>query len=822
MTSNEKCQISDFVLFLSLSTAMTMSVTTWAEPASDMHVASYKDNATPYPLYAGVFGSYWTLSMVELELLANNFDAYYGNFDIDMQQANTIRSIDPNFQFAKYSGAWDISDYMEAERNHRKEILYYRIGNLGHSIDGSTTHITLSDQYGALLASTAAAGELYSYKEGNILKFVIWLKINNEYVRVESVDGSTVTTTRGFDNTVAAFHSTGTPVLAPVYANPPKPSTQNEIRYRHDPEFIYRWHDLFSHTITQYDKHGGGIWIDIVTGGLNTSRMDGGSTSIDRRWNFRKSQGYTDMDWNVYAGEGIKYIQDLFFEDKGFYPVIWGNNLLYPNSYSSSRLRMLYATPEKPRPMDAFAQENCYGGWSSNGSSGDIFNWRSYSKWQENLQSIMFMGEIKAAAAPLMFDGGADNKHFAELSNLERHRRLLYGYSSYLLAVKVESDDKIYTRIGFTPVVDPTGDGPYLELDPCFLWDIGRPVETFASTDYLEYKISDRKIYMRRFEKGIVMVNPSESAENAIDLIPFGGPFSNPDRYFGLIDEISMTPKTGVILLYLTDEILDYLNDKSPPYPNPATFLEVPTAQNSSSVIMKATPGIDKHSIEYYFDELTGNSGGSDSQWQSDPNYIDDRLLPETVYTYTVRMRDIVGNETTASEPMSVTTPALSEYIIYSDSINRIAQLRAKNGMVSEVSEWAYEGKKAIRFDYNVIDWQERLSLNLYHWGSYRGVDMSKWGKLCLAFKGPQKPGTRDFALLLEDQSGGDSSEISLISGGNATYYLNEINLSSFSGVDLNDIREIHINVRGVNTEVGTFYLDHIYLSEPITSGGRR
>ncbi|KKK87611.1 hypothetical protein LCGC14_2751510, partial [marine sediment metagenome] len=62
--------------------------------------------------------------------------------------------------------------------------------------------------------------------------------------------------------------------------------------------------------------------------------------------------------------------------------------------------------------------------------------------------------------------------------------------------------------------------------------------------------------------------------------------------------------------------------------------------------------------VEYFFDETSGNPGGTDSGWQTDPNYTDDGLSQNTLYTYKVQMRDRSDdrNKTGFSAEVSATT----------------------------------------------------------------------------------------------------------------------------------------------------------------------
>ncbi|MEM7245467.1 MAG: hypothetical protein AAF533_08985 [Acidobacteriota bacterium] len=100
------------------------------------------------------------------------------------------------------------------------------------------------------------------------------------------------------------------------------------------------------------------------------------------------------------------------------------------------------------------------------------------------------------------------------------------------------------------------------------------------------------------------------------------------------------------------------LADTGPPTPNPATFATPPSASSDTEIVMTATTGADGSTpVEYYFAEVSGNPGGTDSGWITSPFYSDAGLNPDTEYTYTVQMRDALLNTGTASEPVSTVTP---------------------------------------------------------------------------------------------------------------------------------------------------------------------
>lgn len=138
--------------------------------------------------------------------------------------------------------------------------------------------------------------------------------------------------------------------------------------------------------------------------------------------------------------------------------------------------------------------------------------------------------------------------------------------------------------------------------------------------------------------------------------------------------------------------------DTTPPSPNPAGFASAPAAISSSAVTMTALTGSDASGpVEYLFTETSGNPGGSSSNWQSSPTYTNSGLNPATQYSYTVRMRDSVGNAGNASNAVSVTTQSAPG-----------GSLVVNGGFESGLANWggwntptivgdAYQGGSAVR-----------------------------------------------------------------------------------------------------------------------------
>lgn len=117
------------------------------------------------------------------------------------------------------------------------------------------------------------------------------------------------------------------------------------------------------------------------------------------------------------------------------------------------------------------------------------------------------------------------------------------------------------------------------------------------------------------------------------------------DNFGGRIDDFTVWTKALV--------------EDLPPDPNPSQWLVEPMVLDENNVMMQAVLAVDGNPpIEYYFEETSGNPGGSDSGWITSSLYYDLGLNPSTQYTYRVRARDGQSNTTVYSTSKNVTTPA--------------------------------------------------------------------------------------------------------------------------------------------------------------------
>jgi len=122
--------------------------------------------------------------------------------------------------------------------------------------------------------------------------------------------------------------------------------------------------------------------------------------------------------------------------------------------------------------------------------------------------------------------------------------------------------------------------------------------------------------------------------------------------------------------------------DTIAPTPNPMSWQLVPYATDVNAVSMECSVATDPSGgIMYYFDETSGNSGGTDSGWQESPTYSDTGLTASTTYIYRVKAKDTNGNETTYSSSKSVTTNAPAS----ENNAPVLASIGTKNGYADEL-----------------------------------------------------------------------------------------------------------------------------------------
>ena len=131
--------------------------------------------------------------------------------------------------------------------------------------------------------------------------------------------------------------------------------------------------------------------------------------------------------------------------------------------------------------------------------------------------------------------------------------------------------------------------------------------------------------------------------------------FYSGGRFFnGVMDDVRIYQR--VLTQAEIENLVDGVQDTTPPSPDPMTWSSVPAATGVTSISMTATTATDDSGVEYFFDCTT--AGGHDSGWQNSATYEDTGLSENTQYTYRVQARDksTNANATAFSTSQSATT----------------------------------------------------------------------------------------------------------------------------------------------------------------------
>lgn len=191
--------------------------------------------------------------------------------------------------------------------------------------------------------------------------------------------------------------------------------------------------------------------------------------------------------------------------------------------------------------------------------------------------------------------------------------------------------------------------------------DIGKPIIMALNYDAASgsYMFWDSK--SKNTISGII-ASADFSLSDAVKL----GSTNNTGRFFkGYVGEVKIFSTNLSDEQFIDEQNSFFLkwvaadSEKEPPVPDPASFQIAPAGVSGSIITMTATLGSDANGpVEYLFTEISGNSGGSPGNWQTNPNYRDGDLDPQTYYAYTVTMRDAYGNTGEPSDTFSAITTA--------------------------------------------------------------------------------------------------------------------------------------------------------------------
>lgn len=509
-----------------------------------------------YPLYAIASGSPEP-TPEDLEVLARSFTLVHGSFS--REHIEVLHKINPDFKAVRYinsSYTTDPSQIPLVENRYRDALIMFPAARLAQPIGPGDSEFLLEatpkSEYESIALKGSTRGGNVSSGDPNqpsTQSYVTWIRIGDEFMRIEAFDGSTrrIRVMRGFDGTQPRKHAKADLVFSPAYlgsqnlagAFPGGPGSY--LRYGFDPGKPESGQWIARLAKDRMEEGYDGIWLDIMSASaFNLADSFGRKV---QPWNFKKNRIYTPDEYRLGQEVKVNVIQNTLLEALGKWPFLVANNMQGRNfeAGQGGLKRLLQATSTKPRPLDGYCIEGFVGGFfaipEERVVSGLLYH--TGEEWKVNVRLLMKCAQQRLSAYPM---GGKAGSKSLLLEPLGEDRVAFedYAYASHLLGVEAD----FATPLG-VPVFYQKDGKRFAYLDARYTWPIGAPAETVPPEKLEEYRVKGYQTYRRRFENGIVLVNPTTEIDGPLTL---ERTFIDP-RKGAQVRSVEMPPHSGKILL---------------------------------------------------------------------------------------------------------------------------------------------------------------------------------------------------------------------------------------------------------------------------------
>ncbi|MEI8098613.1 MAG: hypothetical protein WCG74_07245 [Sediminibacterium sp.] len=385
----------------------------------------------------------------------------------------------------------------------------------------------------------------------NITEYISIFRIGNELFKIIEVDKLTneVTILRGYKNTKAETHPTGSMVLAPVYRGK-KDSKEGiygdassypdcsiteankklEYHLRLDSKQSTELLAIKGAALIQ--RGASGLWLDLTSPGIFIPCNAYGEKVIP--WNFELGEEYNSTSYLIHQELKVSKLRDLIQQKTGIMPQIVANNNGAGKYFEKGGggIKLVSSTTQKPVPINGVVLEAAF-------SFYQITEWQKIYIWKTNLATLIHGSQNKYPVWPWL-----KNVRYAYLpmtKNEESNRYQFFDYCSTLLGY--EKDAGIVCPI---PLhwVDNKGVRT-LNLPEYLFYDLGDPIERVRFDELEKMLFTGKNTYIRKWSKAIVLVNPADVDDSFIS-VPKGyvDPTINKE-----VSQVSMPAHTGKILL---------------------------------------------------------------------------------------------------------------------------------------------------------------------------------------------------------------------------------------------------------------------------------
>ena len=573
------------------------------------------------------------LTEEQYDFLASNL---ISTRSIPLEQAEELKKRNPKFQYTGYTSStylkhWPVE---EIESDYMMHLAMAPAAILKVSISPETTEFSVVPYFFPenevtkwYLSEVQPREEYLKKKDGtrytlndlipiyttvvkegwskSAREFLFFIRIDNELMRVDEWDAETgrLKVLRGYNGSTAARHDKGDVLTSPIYnGNGPfaenaisfggkqtmrlesaKAKANRQLYYCSDkgPDNIPVLERRAKEILETMQKKGvDGTALDVMSASLPMFKMVNALGLKTVPWNFSKNQPYSNADWVVGHDRMIGVIQRHIHERLGRWPVLQANGVRNHSfekgegdgGYSK---QLLIPTDLKHRPLDAYHTEMGVAAYGDNFPD------------QFRMLQIAFKEDLAVSFAM--------KAAFLARNQEEYDRATVYSSAFFYMVYEPKEGERDIERDGTGPVlrvsylsvffhlpaVGPTWTHPYggltykLGLPYTLFLPLGKPLETHEPGDMDAYRYKDSNVFMRRYENGLVLINPTavegqwkfEGNEGAIDQ-DIGkdrgkGPLTKPSSYTVKLDRryidsltgeyvegtITMPPLSGKILL---------------------------------------------------------------------------------------------------------------------------------------------------------------------------------------------------------------------------------------------------------------------------------
>lgn len=389
--------------------------------------------------------------------------------------------------------------------------------------------------------ATGTADEFLSDSGSNNSKYVYWIRIQDELMKVVSITSSstsqvTCEVVRDIPGSAAlASHASGKKVFVPLYVGQPGQTGGSSgtypdgggtrIRYVIDP-----WSDSGNELkrdevlarMTGVEVSGvdfDGAWMDTCNiGDFNV--CDGYGRAAARAWKVQANGAsvgigvkYTDTDFRDGQDYKMDFIQSEVNTALGKAPVLVANSLSWEDLGDTANNQMMAAllksTTLKSTPIDGFCMEHTFDA-ASNGTT----------TFGNKLTAVRQGIDGDLAILPMIGDAGGFSVTDDEPDNSARQQLEPFAYAMYLLAIQPDQDSRKAMFGTYAFHSDADGTNRHFAVDPQYRWPIGKPLDTWTNPEDWSNVIGSggyqtatgSNVYRREFENAYVYVCTNSTA----------------------------------------------------------------------------------------------------------------------------------------------------------------------------------------------------------------------------------------------------------------------------------------------------------------------